>query len=252
MAKASLVKASEQQNLPAVYNNLPAVNVDTDTVGVPYVGFLATTPNSADKAANIRAACPGIGEGDPYLSMGGTYRRLDPLKFHLLAAEQFWCERDQTGNTIRTTREKPDSWKSPFKEEVIAALLVYAGDDVIPALCSFRTTKSGGIHPAVNALRQVVEQPGEWGALSADHQASLALNLPFSRFTTTVSMRKDTAKGSGNPMFLARGSVKPITAGEWKVLKDALESPSIAEAVNGVTVAFKSRVAELAGKVVNA
>jgi hypothetical protein len=222
----------------------PAVQEMPEGSSGPYVGFADPKNGKYDQLVQS-----GVKNGDAYLSADGRYTKLDPFEFHLLAATRLWVQSDDTGKVVLdVTDVDPRSWKSPYKENIEAAILVYSGDTIVPAKCSFRTTKAGPGRVANNELASAGTP--EWAKQSKDH-ATIAgkLPVPFSRFFIRVETTRKVAKGSGLPMYVAEGTSILTTPAKADMISAAFKDENFRKAVAAVMDGYTGRVKELQGKI---
>lgn len=211
----------------------------SDSEGVTYVGFV--DPKNP-KYTELVAA--GLREGDPYMAYKGEFKKLSPFEFQLMDYRQLWVERDQTGkNVIGVTAVDPRNWKSAYKENIEAAVLAFTDVGIIPAVCSFRTTKTEAGHVAIRMLRQATDP--NWASKSKDHAETAKFPLPFTRFYIATTTQRDVSKSSGFPFYKTVSTGHLITAPKAAQLQKFLTSPEGKEAIRKTMTIFDNRVQEL-------
>lgn len=251
-AEKGLVTLPENLNLPSVFQ-APAPDIKGRFTS-PYVMF--GHPMAKEVWPKVLMRYNDAQEGQQFL-MGSfdkgadgkwthvsTIERLQPFKYSIVTARQYWSRGDNTGAVLETSlTEKP----FPFKEIVEGVILVYLGDKLIPATCQFRSTKTGGIKPMTAALLEA-EDAAKWSAKGEAYKLSLVASKPFMRFYGTVSLgNAKTSKRSGNPYIPASCMVHATTAVEWKMLGEHFSDLSWIEGpVTEVSKAFERRIDEVA------
>lgn len=246
----------EEIALPGFINQMPAMNqgeqlpafVKPAWMSAPVVMF--AHPASLTFYPRIVAAHPGIATGAPVLIHPNNAPpvKLDPFKYMLIAAKQFFCSVDGQGNPVQCVVEPDDAHE---KEYIDSLILVFTSDGIIPATCQWRTTKCQAIHGAKDELEFITQNPDEWAKRSAEHQFASQMPHPYARFTCTVQMQGKTAKGSGLPMQLASAIINPATPGDWKVLQAAFtDNEQVKKYLHDCTEAYKLRLRDIAAKLV--
>jgi len=204
----------------------------------PYVQFAS---NRANNWTQLLLKIPGLNEGDAVLIRADPFppMKLSPFNFILFGCDQFWCKRNQADFSLLESfkQEVADS-----QEEVQAAMIVVTGDGkFVPATCAFRTTKVNAVKAAVRAF-QFSTTP-DWPNLSEAHKATLAIEIPWARFITTVSLAPKVAR-SGFKYVAANGTTTPMPSNVWGALVEWLKDDANKNAMADVMGAYNRRLDE--------
>lgn len=252
----SAVNAKQDIALPSFVNSLPVPTGDIPAfvrpafLSAPALLFFHPLGRIYDPLA-IRSTIPNIQEGIPFLLMPKPLppRELNPAKFMLLQAKQYFCETDSIGNPIQTSYEKRDEWDNGGKEYIDTLMLVFTFDGIVPACSQFRTTKCQAIHAAKDELEACMKP--EWAGLSAAHQFACQAPYPYMRFTSTIQMGQTTSKKNGKVMHLASGVVNPGTTPEWLMLKAAFDNnEQVQKWMKDATDAYAARCRDIEAKLI--
>lgn len=214
----------------------------------PYVQFISNkSPNFGLLSVQVR----DLQDGDPVLILPEPEkpRKLNPLRFYLLNAFQHFSKVDNTGRIEYSVLNADDAKASPDKlaEHVETVILVVEPDGITPARCTFKTTKVNAAHTALAAVKQAAS--AEWGGLSADHKATLAIPDPRFRFTTTVNLRRGTGRSSGYAYVAASGAIQPCTAGDARLVAEFSADPAQMKLLNAVIAAWQERKSDVMNRV---
>lgn len=226
--------------LPAMFE-APTMDVKKRTLP-PYVTFAHPMSPLWTK---IIAKYPALQEGEQYLVEGETYTKLNPFKYVLMMAKQYWAKGDKTGLTAASMTEK----QFPFKEQIETVIIVFLPDRLVPATCGFRSTKCGAVHPMVEALAEAATPA--WAEKSPAHKLTLTCEKPFMRFFGTVVLgNQKTSKSSGNPYIPGNVQVSPTTAVEWKQMAeyfvgDSMQVKDFYADLNGIAETFTRRMEDV-------
>lgn len=206
--------------------------------GSRYVGFYS---GKGDKAGEISSALPGIPKGAAFMyDPVGGYQRLDNFRYHPIALHQSWVKRDSTNTPVAATKKRQD-FKSELKENIEAVVLVYTNDGkLVPAITTFKSGASSAGAVASAALEEAGDAK-KWGAKSPDHAFSAQIPDPRFRFVVAVKSWSKTF-ASGFLGIMAKGTVKPTSAGEFGVAQAALDAPGFEAELKSAMSAFKYRV----------
>lgn len=240
--------ASETLPVP-VTSQLPALPAAPECAVSPYssggVPFIRFASHKSPKWAELSAALPGLHEGDPILCFPEPDDpvKLAPMKFFLWSARGYFAELSESDGEILDASWVEDSLRPALKEAVDSVILVFVGDRIIPARCTWRTTKCPAVKLAVKA-RDRAASP-EWGKTGPDYAASLAIDQPFARFTTTVSVVERTG-GKGRKYQLANGKISPASVGDYAVLKAMFADPDQRKLFDRIVEGYDRRLAEVA------
>jgi hypothetical protein len=243
MAKQSL--ASREPGLTTLPETGPITVVRPLGEQTPYVVF--AHPMSRVLWPKLSQAIAGLDEGDTVLVLPEPQRpvKLSPMRFMLLAAFQYWGRVTDTGELTAARTEPPTEDKREWKEQIESVLLVFAENRIIPAGMLWKTTKCGGVHRAIDALKLAANLE-EWGKQSADHKLTLAVPVVWGRFVAQTKLAgAKTAKGSGYTYRPATSLIFPTTAAEMKLLSDSFADDGFSAAMNAVQKRYEFRVSEV-------
>lgn len=244
---AAVVESNPGAGLPVAFLQDTAIEVAAPIFqGTPYVSFVSSRGSGYVRLSSI---LPDLEEGSPVLILPQPEKPvlLDPFRYYLVASKYHYSEVDNRGEIVRSTFDR-DKAKGDRQllEHVEAIILVVLSDRIVPATCTFKTTKLSGIQPAIEAF--TTASTPEWGALSAEHKASLIVPDPRFRFVTTVRMRPGTSRSTGNNYIAAQGIVRPTGAADWKAIADWLKDQANRERVTAVKARFSRRLQEVASR----
>jgi hypothetical protein len=209
---------------------------------LPYVTFFSSKGKAS---GDIMAQVRGIREPEPVIFNKGVYKRLSPLKFHVVTAKRLWVERDDQNNAISVLTKDPCDNSDPCKEEIQAVLLVYGPDGLTPATAMFRTGGCRGMQAPVNDLAGMRDPDfvSDWIARSPDHKAAASIPYPFARFTVTLSMQLKTSRSTGRSYRESASILDPTTAAEASDVADFLANRL--DELKAVEALYTKRVNEL-------
>jgi len=246
--------SDEQKSLLAQSTTLPAVvtgdNGTLIQVGPPafkastYVTF--ASPRKTDQWLKFQTLFPGIQDGAQILVRPEPRPsiKLDPFRFHLIAARQFYAEVADDGVMLRVTWDRPTGQAAAImKEHIDTMLLVYTKDGLVPATCRFKTTKCGAVHKASDTLKLAMTPA--WASLGEAYAKSLAAPEPWARFTATVTVQARTARMSGRKYIGANSTITPTAEAEWEAIAAFLNAPENVQALADVQDSFAIRLQEL-------
>jgi hypothetical protein len=201
-------------------------------------------------------AIPDLAEGDPVLVLPEPMLpvKLSPFRFFFPGyAFQHWTASDEDGAIIATSLADPGrdaaivdpktGKDTYYGEHIEACLLVIHGAKLVPARATFKTTKTNGIHAALDALK-VAKKP-EWADISPAHKATLMAPAPWLRFTVTVTVGPYLSKSTGRTSRVAKGKANPATAADWQMVREFFEGEGNAALTETVQQAWSRRVEEI-------
>lgn len=253
MAKQSLVTRIESNpgaGLPAGFMHSETNLVTKGPVfGLsPYVIFASTR---SENFARWSAEVPGLNDGDPLLVRGEKLVRLLPFQFHLIRAFQHFSIVDNTGTILRMTRDpnvaKAESTKSArFDEHIETVLLVVLPDEIVPARCTFKTTKTNAAHKAIQAV--TLAATPEWAKLSPDHKETLNAPQPWMRVLVNVTLKAGTSRSSGFRYVAANASIKPTGVADWRRIGKFFEDEQGTASANEVVAQYERRLEDVMAK----
>lgn len=209
---------------------------------LPYLQFYsARTPKASEIATDVR----GVKEPEPIVYYAGRYHRASPLKFHILRSKILYVKRDSQGNAVDVSIDDPE--ERGFNQEIHAVLLVYTPDGLVPVTARF---SSGGCKGMVKPSNELASMAGpnagqfmsEWAARSPEHKVASGFKVPFTRFTTTLSMKLQVSKTSGNPYRLSESFSEPTSLADMKVLTEFEKNKDKTAEMNAVAALFQSRI----------
>lgn len=236
------VESNSGIGLPVGFESMPMIVPDELYQRSPYVLFVH--PRGAN-FAELKQSIPSLAEGDAVLIRSGVapVKLSDlPFKFLLVRADRYFAQVDATGAIIRVTRDVENARKDKFswKDHYETVLFVVLPDGLVPARCTFKTTKTNAAAAALKAL--VEAQTPEWADRSAAHKATLAIPEPRFRFTTTVTLRRSTGLTSGVPYTAANAIVQPLSGAEWAQLATALADDNFKATCVQINEEFERRL----------
>lgn len=258
MAKQSLVSAASGPesnpgaNLPAVFGGSTELAVGSPVfTGTPYVSFVSV---KAPAFAQLQLALPDLDDGDPVMIRPQPSKpvRLSPFRFYLIQAFQHFSVVDTQGTILRTTldpeKAKVATQQGKYVEHIETVVLACLPDGLVPARCTFKSTKANAAHRAVEARRMAETE--EWAKQGPEYKASLVCPMPWARFTTTVQLKAGTSKSTGYRYVAANGRITPSGAGDWTQLGEFFKEKENIALSEAVAEAFQSRVDDVKAKVI--
>lgn len=225
----------------------PTVDVTPQSmIAHPYVKFFS---RMAKDAGNVMGAIKNVQEGNPvlYLPDGSMYL-LNPFRFFLLAAKQYWGAQNNQGDDMECSWEKKRGKNADgyaWRERVLMAMVVIVNDSCFPAVCTFKGPKCPCAAKA-STTYELAKRP-DWGTLSPDHAVTLSIPKAQYRFVTQATFRTDTGKESGNDYVTADGVCTPTTAAEITTLAEHFrDSEEFVNWLNEASESFKERLQQIA------
>jgi hypothetical protein len=215
--------------------------IDVNTL--PYVSFFN---NMAEKKEEMQAQIPGVQPPNPVLFNKGEYSLQIPLKFHLVEAKRLWVERQDGKEPISVSLTDP-GFKTPYIEEIHAAILVYTPQGLVPATCTFKRALAKGAVQAVNDLAGMNDPDylSRWMARSAEHKAAASIRVPFGRFTVLMTTKQDVAKSTGRLFPISSGKLSPTTAADLNALNAFSADEANVAKLKAVTAFNRKRIDDL-------
>lgn len=211
----------------------------------PYVLFVSP---KGQTFAKISQQIPDLQDGDPILVRGDSYTRLNPFRFYLIQAFQHFSIVDGQGQITETTldpdvaKEDKDRKWSEHVETVLIAVL--PDGSLVPATCTFKTTKTNAAHRAIDELKAAADVDS-WSARSPEHKASSVASWPYARFVTTVTLKRGTAKRSGFAFVAANAFTRPTGLADWQALGDSFKDETFKKTCEAVYDRFQDRIADI-------
>lgn len=253
MAKSLLQQNLESNpgaGLPVEYTGTAPIAVQSSIFQLtPYVTFVSP---KGQAFASLSVQIPGLGEGDPVLiEQGAPPLKLNPFRFFLTHAYQHWSVVDNIGTIIRSTEDREVAKENPpgggyWAEHIETVLFVRLPDRVVPARCTFKTTKTNAAHAAIAGL-ELASSP-EFGDRSPEHKAALQMPYPWARVVTEVSLSTRTSHSSGFRYTAAKGIVKPSVESDWKLFAAFFSDPKNVELAQAVVAAHEDRKDQVKSK----
>lgn len=200
--------------------------------------------NKSEEWSKLTAKFGKVEEGDMFLYHHGQIDKLSPLKASLLCYTQFWAQRNPAGEvTVTSFKEAPE----PFEERIEAVLLVYLGEQIIPANVEFRTTKCPAAHVLSEELAAC--QKPEWMDRSPAHKEASVIGQPFNRFYGLIDLGPQrTSKKSGRPYRPTTCAVSPTGVAEWRALKAYSENEVAQKEMELAASNYTSRMNDMKAK----
>lgn len=235
---ASAVESNLGSNLPVAFgSSLSDVGESAFSLS-PYAVFAS---NRSPNFALWSQAIPGLNDGDPILIAGNKPPiKLDPFRFYLVEAFQHFSVVDSQGNLVRTSLD-PEAATADreLKEHIETCILVIHGNELTPARCTFKTTKTNAAHTA----RLAVLEAGKpsWAQHSPEHKASLVCPVPWGRAIATVTLKRATSRSSGFAYVSANARVAPSGAADWTMLAAHLKDERFVRLCNDVKEQWAAR-----------
>ncbi len=248
MAKQSLVAQAQAPNIvPSAFGQTSIEVAGPQFVMSPYVVF--AHPMAKTLYPKILSSCPGVEEGDPVLILPEPANpvHLNPYKFYLVHAWQHFSTLDNIGNIVKMTLDAEKARRDKdWKEFIETVVIVQTPTGLVPARCTFKTTKANAAHRGIEA--RVTAAGADWSKKSPEHAASLAMPEPWMRFTCTVRLKKATGRGSGFNYVAATSVINPTGVADWQALKELFEDEKRAKLCAYVVDQYYQRVNEVKAK----
>src|SRR5579864_1746547 len=207
-------KKNEVATIPVGYGVVDTPITLPEDLGLPYVKFISKSSPDFAKVAGLL--------GDPHLDGWPVlYRpkmdpiKLDPMRYFLVRASEYWAQFDQSGNLVGMSRTRPESVQTPRFDQVIetAILVLVKGDGLVPSQCSFKSTKCPAVYPAIRAL--VEANDPAWFDKGPDYAFTRKIKEPlWGRFTVTATKVDKANRTTGKPYPTMDARINPITTSE--------------------------------------
>lgn len=217
-------------------------------VSTPYVSFVS---NKGSAFGKILLQIPGLDDGDPVLIRGGNESpvKLSPFRFYLLHESPHYSVVEETGELSESTfdAEVAKAAGRKFSEHIETVILVCLPLSIVPARCTFKTLK---VRAAQTARKTLHDASGPtWAKLSAEHAATLVSPDPRFRFTTTVTLSRQTFKGTGRSGVIATGVPRPTSVADWAQVADFFNDPKACKLLTATVARHNERMEEIKGLV---
>jgi hypothetical protein len=250
MAKQSLasrkevVESNPGTGLPVGFDGGPIAVVTPAYQPTPYVLFVSPKGQTFAKVAQ---QIPDLQDGDAILIRGDSYTRLNPFRFYLVQAFQHFSIVDSQGSITETTFDletaKQDKTRR-WSEHVETVIIVIMPDgSLVPATCTFKTTKTNAAHKAIEEMRAASEVV-TWAERSPEHKASSFAPWPYARFVVTVTLKRGTSKG-GFAFVAANAFTRPTGLADWQALAEAFKDDKFKKLCEAVYDRYQDRVADI-------
>lgn len=205
---------------------------------LPFIGFQS---KKSDRYADVRAAIPGLAEGQPYAFNGKTYVRVDSIGI-LDGALRYWAIFDNEMNFTDVKLVDPKDRR--YKESILALTLAYSGGTCIPSVTTFRSTKC----PVVNDLLKAVERYSDAAVCQAAGPIGAKLTElgPFLRVVGDVEV---TTKTSSDGFAYQRARARCRLLNDTELSALATLSSGDQSVLTEVVEAFQGRKEVITGKV---
>lgn len=246
MPKKSLatVESNPGTGLPVGFSGGPIEVAAPLIQRIPYVLFVSPKGQTFAKVAQ---QIPDLQDGESILVRGDNYTRLNPYRFYLIQAFQHFSVVDSQGQIVETTldpevarEDKTRKWS----EHVECVIIVVLPDNsLVPACCTFKTTKTNAAHKAIDELK-VANNIEEWSKKSAEHKASAAVPQAYARFITTVTLKRGTSKG-GFAYVAANAFTRPTGLADWQALANAFQDAEFKKTCEAVYDRYLDRIVDI-------
>lgn len=244
-SEGAVAPKMEGAMLPDFIKSAPPVEMQS-RANAPFVHI--AQPKSLDFWGKLVQRFPGVKEGNAFLFMPGGDRiiKLDPFRFSLVLAKQFYVRTSPNGRDVVEIKLRDPG--RPFKERIVTVLAVFTPDgECVPAVCEFRSTKCNCVHTAHNALKEA-DGP-DWAKISPEHALTLQCPKPFMRFFVEATPSPRPPRGDGMPFVLLTGHAKPTGAVEWDAFAKLVTDPRSIERLNTVNNEYDRKVSEYEAKI---
>lgn len=251
-AEANIIPSNPGAGLPVGFNG-PAPLAVSDSLWQPsaYVQFIS---RKGQAFATVAAHVPGLDEGDPVLIRGEKVKpiKLNPFRFYLIGAFQHFSAVDGMGTITKTVLSKDAVQSDPgtkYLEHLETCIIVLADGELVPARCTFKSTKINPAHTAVSTLREATETEN-WASRGEAYKLSCSVAQPWGRFFTTVTLKRGVSRANGFAYVAAGGFVTPTGPVEWKALADFFEGEENQKLCDAAYRRWEERVREIKQKAV--
>lgn len=227
---------------PQNKKNLAIPEGQTDDGGIPYISFANGKMKAWDE---MKSDIPTLKPADVTLHTKSTgFQKLDPLVFSVLElSPELWVERNTLNKVVTSTTKRQD-FKDKRKQEFNALVLVYTPTGVVPALAQFRTAIADLGETARIGMNKVGDVE-KWKAASPEHLITMKIPDALANLRFTVSARTYAKTfQSGDVGIVAKGKVKPVTAGQADQLAAFLNEPGNADRINRMRTLLNKRIEE--------
>jgi hypothetical protein len=247
MSKSSQSANGALACLPQGFGELDTPISTPEINRVPYIQFVyAKSKNYGAMLQKI----PTLREGEPVLVLPAPANpiKLNPLRYFLLHASEYWGQYNTSGELVAVSRTKPDDPQAkPKWDQVIeAAVLVVLDDRLVPAQVRFKTTTCPAIYPAILALAEA--KTGAWVKKGPEYAFTAKCDKPWARFVTHASRTERTNRERGTVYSCMEAQVHPTNASEFVLLSEFFNTEENVGLLNEVAAAYRKRVEAAKGK----
>jgi hypothetical protein len=201
-------------------------------------------PKRKDEWNKLQGKFGTVEEGEMYFIFKDRLEHLvnGKTKFGWIIGKQFWTTKDQAGRLLAVSdKEQPHPWK----ECVIAVVLVYLEDALFPANIEFRTTKCPAAKHLSDAYQQVTHD-SKWYEQSSAHKETMAITQPYLRFYGDVVLGDPRPAKSGLPYRPLQANIKPTTLTEWRLIEAFNASEEAQNLFNMCAQRYEAKLEEFA------
>jgi hypothetical protein len=183
-------------------------------VPIPFIGFYSKKSN---RSAEVKNALPGITEGSAFVCYNGDeYAHVQAVQI-LDGQQRYFSKSDSDGRKIAAglteTADTPN-------ENVLAVVLAYTADKIIPTVTEFRSTKVRCVRDFVSAAART-EAEG-WSDRQGPIGQRLAALGARLRIVGEITLQQKTSKKTGNIYHLGRCACKVLNDSQVQLLIDAM------------------------------
>jgi hypothetical protein len=208
---------------------------------VPYVAFIHPLMKTYSR---VQRDLPDADVGTPVVIPPKDTDKviaLTPFRFLLLRSWHYFAKTDQQGNIVEAIEGKDDARKQKgfgdYIETVVLAVL--SDNSLLPARCTFKTTKASAYFKAKDAVL-AASNDSEWASRSEAHRQTLALKQPNLRVVHSVKLTSLTFK-TGFSGHLATSTSAPLSSELAKVLAESVTDADWLNKLQLVNEAFDRR-----------
>jgi hypothetical protein len=196
---------------------------DDEQVDVP-VAFMGFYSKKSNRASEVKSAIPGITDGAAFVCYeGDRYARVEGIQV-MDTQYRYFSKSDSEGQKIAAgpaeTPETPD-------ENILAVVLVYTADAIIPTVTEFRKTKVRCVRDFISAAART--QSDGWAERQGPIGQQLASLGARLRIIGQITLQQKTAKSSGNIYHLGRCACSVLNDSQVQLLIDAMGDDSFDE-----------------------
>lgn len=206
---------------------------------IPYVIF--AQPKSTDSWNRILAQFPKAREGDPFLLMPQPQPivELNPFRYYLLAAQQYWAKENTIGKVLWTCFDA-DAVTSELRQYIDTCIMVeLPTEEFIIARCAFKQTKVPAVSQALRTLK-IAKEP-EWLDMSPEHAQTSQIPDPRFRFISDVRM-VDKISAEDRPYVTAEVTIEPTSLKQFRAILEFISAQETIEAMDAIKESYERRI----------